>query len=99
MAANSATEGSLGSLHNVLAEVLINALRNPDQCTAAVMNAARGFLKDNDITCRIEDGSKLGELEDELNKQGPGSTPVEDKTLQDALDDVIDMERYRGRAG
>lgn len=98
MAKNSAAEGELGNLHNVLATVLIEALRNKDMCTAAVMNAARGFLKDNDITCRIEDGSKLGELEDELKRQGPEAGRVGDDTLRDALDDVIDLEQYRGRA-
>lgn len=101
MAKNAAGEGQLGALHDVLATVLMEALRNPDTATAAVMNAARGFLKDNDITCRIEDGSKLGELKDELDKQGPqaGSTePVEDKELADALNDVLSMEEYRNRA-
>lgn len=98
MAKNAAGEGQLGALHDVLATVLMEALKNPDTATAAVMNAARGFLKDNDITCRIEDGSKLGELQDVLNQQGPGTAVVEDPELAAALDDVIDLEQYRGRA-
>lgn len=64
----SASEGELGGLHQVVAEVLKSRISNDDLCTAADLNAAIKFLKDNNITATREANKALGELEDELAK-------------------------------
>ncbi|WWO60320.1 hypothetical protein [Xanthomonas phage SB4] len=94
MAKNSAAEGTLGALHDILAQELIKRIQS-GLATAADLSAARGFLKDNDITCRIDDGNALGELQNSLKEQGSPVPQVEDSTLQAALDNVMDLEQYR----
>ena len=86
---NPASEGALGELHVIVATVLKDRLRNDELCTAADINAAIKFLKDNNITATREANKALGELEDELGKH---SLPQADDTeLQAALDNIVNF--------
>lgn len=86
---NPASEGALGALHELVATVLKERLANGEMCTAADINAAIKFLKDNNITATREANKALGELEDELGKH---SLPQADDTeLQAALDNIVNF--------
>ena len=86
---NPASEGALGALHELVAMVLKERLANGELCTAADINAAIKFLKDNNITATREANKALGELEDELGKH---SLPQADDTeLQAALDNIVNF--------
>ena len=81
--------GALGALHELVATVLKDRLGNDELCTAADINAAIKFLKDNNITATREANKALGELEDELGKH---SLPQADDTeLQAALDNIVNF--------
>ncbi|AMW36108.1 terminase small subunit [Xanthomonas phage XAJ24] len=84
---NPASEGALGALHELVATVLKDRLGNAELCTAADVNAAIKFLKDNNITATREANKALGELEDELNKHS--APAADDSELQSALDNLI----------
>lgn len=85
--ATPATEGALGALHELVATVLKERLANDELCTAADINAAIKFLKDNNITATREANKALGELEDELQKHS--APAADDSELQAALDNLI----------
>jgi len=51
----AAKETKLGKLHETVAQKYIDALNNPEECTAAMLSSAVKFLKDNDITCEADD--------------------------------------------
>ena len=55
----------LTELHNLLAEKLLDKVKDPD-CKAADLNVARQFLKDNNIDAVPVDGSPLEKLIEEL---------------------------------
>lgn len=97
MAKNAATEAALGSLHETLATVLTDALKAEGGAPAAVLAVAAKFLKDNDITCSVDESNKMGELKRELEAHGAPGPAESDATLQAALDDVVNLEEYRGR--
>lgn len=85
--ANPASEGALGALHELVAKALMQRIQDGELCTAADINAAIKFLKDNNITASREANKALGELEDELGKH---SLPEADDTeLQAALDSIL----------
>lgn len=81
-----ATETELSTLHQVVAEALKERISNKDICTAADLNAAIKFLKDNNIQATPEANKHLGELQEELEKQGV--EPADDAELQRALDNI-----------
>lgn len=84
---NPASESALGSLHELVAKVLKERIANGELCTAADINAAIKFLKDNNITATREANKALGELEDEIGKH---SLPeADDSELTAALDNLI----------
>lgn len=84
----AASEGALGSLHILVAQVLKERLGNAELCTAADVNAAIKFLKDNNITCAPDPDNHVGELQQELDKQAASNKtdPVDDADLRAALD-------------
>ena len=55
----------LTELHNLLAEKLLDKVKDPD-CKSADLNVARQFLKDNNIDAVPVDNSPLQQLLDEL---------------------------------
>lgn len=71
---NKATDKSLGNLHAVLADVLAEQVAEYAEedgekvytATPALLTVAARFLKDNDITCGIEDSSSMSDLKEEL---------------------------------
>lgn len=83
----TATETELGGLHVLVAQVLKDRIANAELCTAADINAAIKFLKDNNIQATREASSALGELQDELHRAS--ESPADDEELQRALDNVL----------
>lgn len=61
-----AKEGRLAHLHNLVTEAMITELDNATQhdlpVSPQMFSAIGKFLKDNEITCAIEDSSGMGEL-------------------------------------
>ena len=55
----------LTELHNLLAEKLLDKVKDPD-CKSADLNVARQFLKDNNIDAVPVDNSPLQQLLEEL---------------------------------
>lgn len=86
----AASEGELAGLHVLVAQVLKERIANPELCTAADINAAIKFLKDNTITCSVDKDNHLGELEEQLAETKALSTGVgaSDADLQAALDAI-----------
>ena len=84
---NPASEGVLGELHTIVATVLKDRLGNAELCTAADVNAAIKFLKDNNITATREANKALGDLEAELGKHDVPA--ADDAELQQALDNIV----------
>lgn len=84
---SAASENELGSLHVLIAKVLKDKLGSTD-CTAADVNAAIKFLKDNNITCKPDGSNHLGELEKQLNENAEANklAPVDDADLRAALE-------------
>ena len=68
--AKGATQDALGALHTALATVLADALGqryqdedgNATPPSAAILNVARQFLKDNGIEAQVAEGSPLKSL-------------------------------------
>jgi len=77
----AANEDVLGLLHDMTATALMDLLKGTDitdeegnvigtmKPTAAVIQAAAKFLKDNNITCAPSDDNKMGELRDALDEK------------------------------
>ena len=59
------SDDKLKELHALLAEKLLDKVRDPE-CKASDMNVARQFLKDNNIDAIPVDNSPLGKLMNEL---------------------------------
>jgi len=59
------SDDKLKELHALLAEKLLDKVRDPE-CKASDMNVARQFLKDNNIDAIPVDNSPLKSLMDEL---------------------------------
>lgn len=78
-----ATETALGELHSLVARVLSGKLTGGD-CTAADINAAIKFLKDNNITATPEGSPALAQLQQDMDELGG----VDDADLQAALDAI-----------
>jgi hypothetical protein len=55
----------LSELHEVLASILLERIRDPE-CKSAELNVARQFLKDNDITAIPTDENALAQLLEDL---------------------------------
>lgn len=86
----SASENELGALHAIVAQTLKERIANAELCSAADVNAAITFLKNNNITCRLDKENPLGELAAELKAQSQAAkvAPKDDVDLQAALDQV-----------
>ena len=67
------SDKKLKELHTILAEKLLERVRDPD-CKASDMNVARQFLKDNNIDAIPVDNSPLKSLMDELPFDEPIKT-------------------------
>lgn len=83
-----ASEGALGELHVIVAEVLKARLGNDQLCTAADINAAIKFLKDNNIQATREANKALDELDEALAQVGEVSA-ADDAELSAAIDNLV----------
>lgn len=87
---NPASEGALGALHELVATVLKERLGNSELVSAADINAAIKFLKDNNITATREANKALGELEEELGRVSSADiSAAEQAELDAALANVV----------
>lgn len=68
------TDEILALLHSEMATVLLNKIRN-GEVTAAELNVARQFLKDNGIDSIPKEGSPLGNLAEALPFTGTEDGP------------------------
>ena len=59
------SDKKLKELHTILAEKLLEKVKDPD-CKSSDLNVARQFLKDNNIDAIPVDNSPLGKLMNEL---------------------------------
>ena len=98
----AANETTLGILHDLTAKALMAKLEgipvlNEDgeptgeviPCSAADIQAAAKFLKDNNITCVPADDNKLGELESQLKaKQARRASRLTPQDLADAKEQM-----------
>lgn len=76
---STATKDAMESLHKMLAETLIERMKDPD-VKASDLNVARQFLKDNHIEGMAVENSPLADLV---------------KTLPDFNDEDTDMNEMR----
>lgn len=88
----SSTSNELGELHKVVANVLSKQVgqifeeKNEEgvivdryyAATPALLTVAARFLKDNDITCEIEDSKGMSDLQAELDKRKKGRGKLTD---------------------
>lgn len=87
----AATEGALGALHQLVAKVLAERIANGELCTAADLNAAIKFLKDNNITSTREANEHLDELQKAVESHS-GTDAADDEDLQRALDEITSWQ-------
>ena len=86
-----ATEGSLASLHGVLAEYLTLCIAS-GKPPPAIVGAAITFLKNNSITADAETNEKLAALKDTLaakRKRGGGLTRSDMQAADAAFGDLM----------
>lgn len=102
----AANEDTLGLLHDLTATALIAKLKgtplldeegNPTgeiiPCSAADIQAAAKFLKDNNITCTPADDNRLGELEDKLkDRQRRRASRLTPQDIEDAKEQTAFMQ-------
>lgn len=86
-----ASESALGALHELVAKVLAERIANGELCTAADINAAIKFLKDNNITATPEGSDKLKELEEQVKGASLDVSDADAEELQRALDNVVNF--------
>jgi hypothetical protein len=105
----AANETVLGSLHDVVASVLITAMQGrvipgyTDEATgevipdtvfppsAAEIQAATKFLKDNNITCAPSADNSVGELEEIMRNRKARLRTVGGRDLEDATEQTSFM--------
>lgn len=85
--AGAATENELSELHRIVARGLADRLASGEASAADYSNAIK-MLKDNNITCAVEPGSAVDELQKALEDKGKRPVKVNGLDLADALDAV-----------
>lgn len=81
----AASESTLGLLHTIVAQSLIDKIKSGEATASDVSNALK-MLKDNNITCAPSEDNAIGELERELSKHTTKVAPVTDDDLAAALE-------------
>jgi hypothetical protein len=66
MGDGNATHSQLSALHGKLTESLSSALDDDEFVSPALFTITAKFLKDNDITCQPEEGTKVNALDEKL---------------------------------
>lgn len=97
----AANETKLGALHDQLATVMAKALEGETSSyeddegatqtvtippSAAIMQVAAKFLKDNNITCTPSSDNAMGELEEKMRQQRERRARVTPTDLRAATD-------------
>ena len=91
---NAASEARMGALHDALVTMLTNKIVK-GEATAAEMAVAAKLLKDSDITAAIDELNAMGAMRNALERNRAPQDEVDQKTLDDALSDVLDLEAFR----
>lgn len=65
------SEELMALVHELTARRLVEALRIPERATPGVLQAARGFLRDNDVTGLDLPGTAQVALQQEIAKRAP----------------------------
>lgn len=84
---STASEGELGLLHAAVARYLAEKIAS-GECNASDVSNAIKMLKDNNITCTVDEGSDLDKLQRALNK---GAQVKPDETDLSAALEQIDF--------
>ena len=69
MSTKTASTDALAELHNAVAKTLLDLVKDPDLCNAAILGAATKFLKDNNITAIVEDNTALSEMQKKIQER------------------------------
>ena len=83
----AASELLLGLLHDAVAKTLLEKIQSGEATASDVSNAIK-MLKDNSITCVVEEGSELGALQKELDEKGKRPLGPDKVDLSNALDQL-----------
>ena len=83
----AASEGVLGMLHEAVAKSLLEKIASGEATASDVSNAIK-MLKDNSITCVVEEGSELGALQKELDEKGKRPLGADKVDLSAALEQL-----------
>ena len=62
----SASEATIGALHEKLAEIFLAMLNDDEPVHPSILKIITGYVKDNGVTCQ-EDVSTSSKLQDRLN--------------------------------
>jgi len=81
----AASENELGLLHAAVATHLREKIASGAATASDISNAIK-MLKDNSITCIVEEGSELGELSKQLAAKG--KAPADNVDLANALEQL-----------
>lgn len=73
---NAASKETLQALHAEVAKALAEAIKNPETRSAALINVARQFLKDNNIEATAVPGNDLDRLSKALTDSLPFTDPA-----------------------
>lgn len=83
---SKASEGELGGLHGIVARYLAEKIASGEATASDVSNAIK-LLKDNNITCDVNEDNDLGKLQRALDEKSAGK-PVDDTDLAAALEQI-----------
>ncbi len=88
-----ATEDTLALLHNAVAEALLKKLQDGESVSAADIQAAAKFLKDNNITATPGASKALDALQHELESSATSAigSPASQADLDEALRSIEAM--------
>lgn len=66
MMTNRANEDLMATIHNGLAQAMLDRLHSGEPLTPQEWTAIAKFLKDNNITCEVEQSAPLSDLVDDI---------------------------------
>lgn len=82
---STASEGELGLLHAAVARYLAEKIGS-GECSASDVSNAIKMLKDNNITCTVDESNDLGKLERMLNTKSAQPDEVDLSAALEQLD-------------
>lgn len=80
MSNNAASDNTLGLLHSALAKLFMAQLEKPEELTSKDVANMLKYLKDNDITCDVEQDSIVNQLKERLESRTIVPELLDDET-------------------